>query len=205
MKNCKLCRHELKDDQNVCPRCGTLQDESLPVKKQRDNSGLLIAVLVVVAILLIVGGVVLLLLGRGNKEVKGVVYEYYQAINEKDSDTYAALTLTEEMRLQMENTVRQYKDVFGEMTLEEYLYRFELADGKTYNEIYIKNIVEGDETDRKNLRNLLKSASQVDIEIESVYTINVSYKYKEADTENWQKGGEVLTVFGHDGKLYVRK
>ena len=205
MKNCKLCRHELKDDQNVCPRCGTIQDESLPVKKQRDNSGLLIAGLVIVALLLIGGGIFMLFMGRGNKEVKGIVYEYYQSINEKDSDTYAALTLTEEMRLQMENTVRQYKDVFGEMTLEEYLYRFELNDGYTYNEIYIKKITEGDETARKNLRNLLKSASQVDIEIECIYTIDVSYKFKKSDTEDWQKGGEVLTVFGHDGKLYVRK
>ncbi len=205
MKNCKLCRHELNDEQNVCPRCGTIQDESKPVEKQRDNSGLIVAILIAAAILLIGGGVALLFLKRGNKEVKSTVYEYYQVISDKDSESYAAITLTDEMRLQMENSVRQYSDVFGEMTLEEYLYRFELMDGYTYDDISIRKVSEGDETARKNLRNQLKSSSQVDIEIESVYSVDVSFKYRKEDTEQWQKGGELLTVFGHDGKLFVRK
>ena len=205
MKNCKLCRHELKDDQNVCPRCGTIQDESLPVKKQKDNSGLMIAILIVVALLLIGGGVFMLLRGRGNKEVKSAVYEYYQAMSEKDSEAYARITLTDEMRLQMENSVRQYNDVFGELTLEEYLYRFELMDGNVYDDISIKKVTEGDETARKNLRNQLKSSSQVDIDIDSIYQVEVSYKYRKDDADQWQKGSEVLTVFGHDGKLYIRK
>ncbi len=172
--------------------------------KKRNNKPLIIGIIAALLLIgLIVGTVYIIKTGFFEKRaVAKTVKSYYEALNEDDGIKYEEVTCPPKMKDYMEEYIAGYKEVLGDITIDEYFKTYFLSDATVYSDVKIVDYTPYDETVVESLEKEYKDYYNLDIDIEKGYSINTEFKYKmegEAETS----GASIMRVIKVDGKWYI--
>ena len=164
-------------------------------------------ILIVVAVILVLAlaGTFIFLLKTGffeKRAVKKTVRGYYEAFTEGDGTKYADYTCTPEMREYMENYLVECKDVFGDISVDEYYKTYFLAEEASYEDVRIVDCTLYDDAVIQSVEKEFKDYYGIDIDIEKGYSVNTEFNYKPKDGSA-TKGANIVRVIKVHGKWYV--
>ena len=171
--------------------------------KKRSSSHILIIVAVILVLAL--AGTFIFLLKTGffeKKAVKKTVRGYYEAFTEGDGTKYADYTCTPEMREYMEKYLVECKDIFGDISVDEYYKTYFLAEEAAYEDVRIIDCTLYDDAVIQSVEKEFKDYYGIDIDIEKGYSVNTEFNYKPKDGSA-TKGANIVRVIKVHGKWYV--
>ncbi|MBR1506811.1 MAG: hypothetical protein IJ619_02260 [Eubacterium sp.] len=181
------------------------KSESIKAAATKNGSSSRILIVVAVILVLALAGTFIFLLKTGffeKRAVKKTVRGYYEAFTEGDGTKYADYTCTPEMREYMEKYLVECKDVFGDISVDEYYKTYFLAEEATYEDVRIIDCTLYDDAVIQSVEKEFKDYYGIDIDIEKGYSVNTEFNYKPKDGSA-TKGANIVRVIKVHGKWYV--